>query len=353
MTDNVDVVHSRRVVLSRGQPAARPTMRTIADRVGVSVKSVSRVLNGEPGASPATAQHIRKVARDLGFRRNDLARDLRRGARTGTIGVVVRRSSTRFYDDLIRGVEDVADRRKALVITAGSRSPDRERETLLALSARRVDGLLIMPSGPDHSFLATEQAMGMPVVFVDRPPHHLVADTILADDRAGARRATTHLIEHGHHRIGLIVAAPALHTMRERQRGYGDALRAAGVPVDDGLVRLDRHTYADAAAAVAELLAAPDPPTALFTLTNVATVAAVRALRGAGLEHRVAVVGFDDFDLADLLTPPVTVVAHDVTEMGRTAAERLFARLDGDDTPPRTITLPCTLVPRGSGETAL
>ena len=153
------------------RPSSRPTMRQIADQVGISVKSVSRVLNGESGVSAANAERILETAQQLGFRRNDLARNLRRGDRTETVGLVLKHSSTRFYDDLIRGVEEVADAHSALVITASSRSPERERLTLLALSSRRVDGLLIVPTGEDQSFLRLEQSVGLPLVFVDRPPN--------------------------------------------------------------------------------------------------------------------------------------------------------------------------------------
>jgi LacI family transcriptional regulator len=367
MTVNVDVVHTVIVSLSKGagdegQGASgnqhgeaagrltRPTMKDIADRVGVSIKSVSRVLNGEAGVSPATSQQIMEVAQALGFRRNDLARDLRRGNRTGTIGLTLRRSSTRFYDDLIRGVEEVAEQHGALVITAGSRTAERERETLLALSSRRVDGLLVEPNGPDHSFLAAEQAMGTPVVFVDRPPRRLTADTVLSDDFGGGRDATTHLIAHGHHRIGVIGASDDVHTVQERMRGYETALATAGIPTDGQLACLNRENATEAGAAAAELLTAAEPPTALFTLNNVCTIGAAHALRDAGLEDRIALIGFDDFDLADLLTPPVTVVAHDVTEMGRRAAQLLFARINGYAEPPQRIVLPIEMVVRGSGE---
>jgi LacI family transcriptional regulator len=332
------------------RPANRPTMKDIADRVGVSVKSVSRVLNGEGGASPVTTQRILDVASDLGFRRNDLARDLRRGDRTGTIGLVLRHSSTRFYDDLIRGVEEVAEQHGTLVITAGSRTAERERETLLALSSRRVDGLLVEPNGPDHSFLATEQAMGTPTVFVDRPPRRLTADTILSDDFTGGRDATAHLVVHGHHRIGVIGTSDDVYTVQERLRGHETALTTAGLPTDERMVRLNRKNAAEARAAATELLASAAPPTALFTLNSVCTIGAAHAVRDAGLEGRIALIGFDDFELADLLTPPVTVVSHDVTEMGRQATQLLFARIHGYREPPQRIVLPVELIVRGSGE---
>lgn len=325
-------------------------MRDIAGQVGISVKSVSRVLNGEDGVSVATARRVLDVAAELGFRRNDLARSLRQGRRTGMVGLVLRHSSTRFYDRLIRGVEEVADTHGALVVTAGSRSEDRERETLLALSGRRVDGLLVVPVGTDHSFLLPEQVTGTPIVFIDRPPVGLSADTVLADDAGGARSAADHLVRHGHRRIAVIGASARLHTVNERVRGYRAALASARISIDERLVLLDREGASEAQTAVGDLLALPDPPTAVFTLNSPCTTGAVRALRTAGLEHRVALVGFDDVELADLLTPPVTVVTHDVTEMARRAAERVFAHIDGDDSSPQTITLPTGLLARGSGE---
>jgi LacI family transcriptional regulator len=325
-------------------------MKDIAGRVGVSVKSVSRVVNGEPGVSPATAERILEVARELGFRRNDLARNLRQRDRTGMIGLVLQHSSTRFYDQLVQGVEGVAEHRDALVVTAGSRSPEREHDTLLALSSRRLDGMLIVPEGADHSYLAAEQASGVPLVFVDRPPRRLAADTILADDHGGARTAVDHLIRHGHRRIAMIGAAADLHTVRERARGYRDALRAAGIEPDERLVLLGRETRAAAGEAVADLLASSSPPTALFTGNNVSTIGATAALRRAGAVRRVALVGFDDFELAELLDPPLTVVAYDIVDMGRRAAQRLFDRIDGDRSPAGTDVLPTRLIPRGSGE---
>lgn len=336
--------------LPAGRPRLRPTMRDVADRAGTSIKSVSRALNGETGVSAATAERVLAVAADLGFRRNDLARHLRQGQRTGTVGLVLKRSSTRFYDSLIRGVEEVAEEQGALVITAGFRTPERERSTLLALSSRRVDGLLLVSGTDDHAFLRPEQAAGMPLVFVDRPPVGLVADAVLADDVGGGRAATEHLLRQGHRCIGVVGTSSRLHTVLERTAGHLAALAAAGLPAGDDLLALDRHGVADAQEGAAGLLALPTPPTALFALNTPCAIGAVRAVRAAGLQHRVAVVGFDDFELADLLDPPVTVVRHDVVEMGRVAARRLFARIDGLAGPPGTVVLPTTLLPRGSGE---
>ncbi len=329
----------------------RPTMKDVADRVGISVKSVSRVLNGEPGVSADTTEQVLSVARELGFRRNDLARSLRRQDRTETVGVVLRHVSTRFFDSLIRGIDDVAAAHGALVLTAATRTPDREMSTLLGLSSRRVDGLVIVPSGPDQSFLRAEQAAGLPLVFADRPPVGIAADTVTADNVGGAYEATMQLLGHGHRRIGVIGAQPDVFTVRERVRGHRAALDASAAHSrTDAVVRLGCTGPESARQAAAELLGSADPPTAFFCLNNLCTIGAARALREASLGHRVALVGFDDFDTADLLDPPVTVVDQDVEEMGRRAAQLLFARIKGHDAPPETLVLPTALIRRGSGE---
>jgi LacI family transcriptional regulator len=327
----------------------RPTMKDVADQVGISIKSVSRALNGEPGVSEDTAEQVLTIAHELGFRRNDLARSLRRRDRTETVGVVVKHASTRFFDSLIRGIDEVAAVHGALVLTATTRMADREKTTLLAMSSRRVDGIVIAPTGHDQTFLRAEQAAGLPLVFVDRRPIGISADTVIADNAGGAYGATRHLLSHGHRRIGVVGAQANLFTIGERVSGYRRALAEASLPAD-GLVRLDCDGTAAAQQAAGELLLQPEPPTAFFCLNNVCTIGTARALRDASLGREVALVGFDDFETADLLDPPVTVVAQDVEAMGRHAAELLFARIKGYDGPPETTVLPSHLIARGSGE---
>lgn len=325
-------------------------MRDIAAEVGTSVMTVSRALNGEAGVSAATIERVFAAARALGFRRNDLARGLRRGAGTGTVGVVLERSTTVFYRSLITGVEEVASRHGALVITASSHSAEREQASLEALSRSRVDGLLIVPAGADHSFLHPDHAAGLPMVFVDREPRGIVADCVVADDHGGGRSATAHLVAHGHRDIAVVGATATADTVAGRVAGHRAALADAGITPDDGLVMLDCNDRTAAERAVAALLAHDPAPTALFTLNSVCTIAAVRALATTGLRGRVAVVGFDDFETADLLDPPVTVIHHDIVAVGRAAAELLFRRISGDDGPAERVELATTLVARGSGE---
>ncbi|MBQ0985730.1 LacI family DNA-binding transcriptional regulator [Streptomyces sp. F63] len=323
-------------------------MKDVAARAGVGLKTVSRVVNGEPGVTPDTVQRVRDAIEALGFRRNDSARILRKG-RTASIGLVLEDLADPFYGPLSRAVEEAARAHGALLIHGSSaEDPERERELVLAFCARRVDGLVVVPAGDDHRYLEPEMAAGIATVFVDRPPGRIEADVVLTDGCAGARRGVAHLIAHGHRRIGFIGDQPRIHTAKERLRGYRAAMAAAGLPVDERWVSLGPTDPARVRAAARAMLDGAQPVTALFSANNRVTVTVVREL--SGRTRQVALVGFDDFELADLLSPAVTVIAQDAAQLGRTAAHRLFRRLDGADDPPEVMTLPTRLIPRGSGE---
>lgn len=324
-------------------------MRDVAEYAGVSLKTVSRVVNGEAGVRPATLDRVQEAIRSLGFTRNDLARSLRHGGTSATIGLIIEDLANPFYSAITRAAEMVA-RQHGYLLMAGSSEddPSRERELVATLAMRRVDGLLLVPSGEDHRFLLHERRVGFPVVFLDRPPRGLDADAVLIDNVGGARRAVAHLLAHEHRRIGVVGDAVSKFTSRERLEGYRQALAEADVPEDPELLGLGPHDAAGAEAAARGLLALPKPPTAFFAVNNRNTLGVLRALRAVA--RPTALVGFDDFELADLLTTPVTVVSHDPAEMGRRGAQLLFRRLSGDGDPPRREVLPATLVPRGSGE---
>ncbi|MGH2893105.1 MAG: substrate-binding domain-containing protein, partial [Solirubrobacteraceae bacterium] len=218
-----------------------------------------------------------------------------------------------------------------------------------ALIARRVDGLIIMPPGDDQSYLVNEQRAGLNLVFVDRPPRLLRADTVLSDNSRGAHDAVTHLLAHSHTRIAFLGDLEEIPTATERFAGYRQALTEAGIGLERELVVFGLHGPDAAEAVVGELLDGPRP-TALFTAQNLITIGAVRGLRNAGRRHEIAVVGFDDFALSDLLEPPVTIVAQDPWAIGAAACQRLFERMDGDRGPPQSVVIPTQLMARGSGE---
>lgn len=305
-------------------------MSDVAQLAGVSIKTVSRVVNDEPGVYADTEDRVLAAVERLGFRRNISALNLRRGSSTGTIGLVLEDVANPFYSGITRAAEEVARRYGRRVLTGSSdEDPSRERELSLEFCARRVDGLIVIPAGARHDYLLPEMAPGMPVVFVDRPPGDVVADTVLVDNVAGASAAVVHLAAHGHRRIAFFGDAPTIFTATERLRGFREGCAQAGLRLDDRLVAMG-------------------PATALHTGNNRITVLVLRALAGAA--NRPALVGFDDFELADLPDPPVSVIALDPGRLGKAAAELLFARLEGDGSPLRRIVLPVRLVPKGSGE---
>ncbi|WP_320775564.1 LacI family DNA-binding transcriptional regulator [Streptomyces sp. CRN 30] len=331
-----------------GRYGNRPTMKDVASRAGVGLKTVSRVVNGEPGVTADTERRVQEAIEALGFRRNDSARVLRKG-RTASIGLVLEDLADPFYGPLSRAVEEVARTHGALLFNGSSaEDPGREQELALALCARRVDGLVIIPAGDDHRYLEPEIRAGVATVFVDRPAGGIDADVVLSDNHGGARAGVAHLVVQGHRRIGFIGDMPGIHTAAERLRGYRSAMEDAGIPVAPTWTSLGVTDPERVRRAAEEMLSGPEPVTAIFAGNNRVTVTVVRVL--AELDRPVALVGFDDFELADLLRPGITVVAQDAGRLGRTAADRLFRQLDGALVAPERIELPTRLITRGSGE---
>jgi len=325
-------------------------MRDVAAAAGVSVMTVSRVLNGAGAVAAETAARVEQAIAELGYRRNDIARHLRqKGQVSRTIGLVVDDLGNPFYSALARAVEDAAYRRGYLVLVGSTNDdPYRERELVSAFSARQVDGLIVVPTSGNQGFLSTQLAMGTPIVCADRTAKGLDVDTVTVNNRDAAMRAVAHLLDHGHRRIAYLGDQRSIWTLKERYAGYRDALAAADVAVDRDLVCHGLRSRGDAAAAMERLMALPHPPTAVFGSNDLITMGAIDGLGDAA--KRVALVGFDDFPLADKLSPPVTVVSQDPATIGATAAQLLFSRIDGNEGPPRWVMLLTRFVARGSGE---
>jgi LacI family transcriptional regulator len=322
-------------------------MVDVARHAGVSLKTVSRVVNNEPAVAQPLVDRVLAAIAELGFRRNDIARNLRSGQVNATVGLLIEEIANPFYATITSVAADIAAGHQTLLITASSEEDaERERTLLLDLCQRRVDGLLVVPAGPDHSYLRREVEMGMPVVFLDRPPGRLQADTVLLDNRGGAAAGMARLLRDGHSRVGVLIDSLAVYTMRERVAGVRAALHDAGVGYDEAMVRDHVKTPDDAAGAVAELLDGADPPTAFFCANNRITIGALHELwrRDA---NGVELIGFDDFELSHLMPRPVTVIAYDTVQLARTATELLFRRIAGDRTRPVTMVLPTRLVDSG------
>ncbi|MEV4112071.1 LacI family DNA-binding transcriptional regulator [Nonomuraea sp. NPDC049695] len=329
----------------------RPTMTDVAREVGVTAKTVSRVLNDDGPVAVETRERVMAAVRKLGYQPNLMARNMRVGARDAAIGLVIPEMGNPFFGTVAGGIESaIRARGLTLIVGNSSETAELEQSLITTFLARRVSALMVVPSATsDHRQLRNERVAGLPIVFLDRPAVGLTADSVVSANREGARAGVAHLIAHGHRRIGFLGDVPAaLYTRRERFQGYRDALEAAGLPFERALVETG-HDQEAAARATMRLLALPDPPTALFAANNFASMGAVVALSRAGRKD-VALVGFDDLPLAECLDPPLTVVAQDPARMGAEAAELVLSRLDGDRSKARRALVPTRLVVRGSGE---
>jgi LacI family transcriptional regulator len=259
--------------------------------------------------------------------------------------------SNPFSAAVHRAVEDVfRETGIAVFLASTDEEAEREKAAVHAFSKRRVDGLVIMPASHDQGYLRTEIAAGTHVVIIDRPPAYLNVDSVVSENRRGAKTGVDHLIRHGHRRIGFIGDWPTVASSRLRLAGYEDAIAAANIAPDPTIVL---QGFADAAAVQAathELLAADPTVTALFVAQNALCAPTMRAVFATGRRKEVAIVGFDGFDGADLIEPGLTVIAQDPTLIGRTAGEILLRRMNGENLEPSAQMLDTHLIVRGSGE---
>lgn len=309
------------------------TMRDVAARLGVSAMTVSRALRGDAGIAEPTRQRVLAEVEALGYRRNDLARQLRSGRTHELIGLVVTNHANPFYSQLAMGVEQTAREHGAGVIIASTNGDlDSERELVRDMAARRIAGLVVVPSGNDHAHLDPAVLDGAPVVLAATPPRGIDVDCVLVDDFGGTYDACRQLIARGHRRIGFLGLPVSLWTGSERYRGYAAAMDDAGLEVEDGWVSRHRGDIALAEQATRRMLSLPHPPTALVTANNRNTVGALRTLRT--LDQPVALAGFDDIELADLLQLPLSVVAYDASSVGTEAARLLFDRITPGEAAP-------------------
>jgi LacI family transcriptional regulator len=339
-------------VANRDATGRVSTMRDVAALANVSIKTVSRVVNEEPSVSAEVVGRVQEAIRLLGYQHNTTASNLRRtDQRTRSLGLLLDDVANPFMSALHRAIEEVAHHHNTLVFAVSSdQEAEREDQLILALAMRRVDGLIVVPNSTKAVGLQQFQRLHRPAVCVDRPASIATIDSVLADNRAGACTAVRHLAAHGHRRIAFLGDRETIWTAAERYLGYVEAFALEGLTLDQNVVRQNVTSIAAAEQATLALFDMPCPPTAVFTAQNMVTVGALRALQQRNLQHQIALVGFDDFLLADLMVPPTSVIAQNPTAMGKAAAEQLFLRLANPTLPPRQIVIPTQLLARGSGE---
>lgn len=328
----------------------KPTIRDVAHAAGVSIKTVSRVTNGDDGVAADTARRVQAAIAELGYRANPLARSLRTG-QDEAIGLIVETIRDPFMASVSDAVEEAArEAGLVVIITSAGRTPQQERAVVHELLNRSLRGLIIVPCHLDY---AAEKFRlgpgGVPVVFVDRPALETTADTVMIDNVANARAGTEHLIARGHRRIAFVGTQIARYPLNLRVDGYRAALAAHGLEVDESLIISIPNPAREGELILNEVLSGPDPATAVLTGNALASLAAVRELHQTK-RLDVAVVSFDDFAMADALDPPITVASQDPVLMGRCAFELLLERIGGDTSPGRRVLVPTHFIARGSGE---
>jgi LacI family transcriptional regulator len=328
---------------------ARPTIRDVALLAGVSIKTVSRVTNGDPAVTMQTAQRVGEAIRALAYKPNPLARSLRTG-QDEAVGLVVESIADPFFAAVTSAVEEEA--RAAglfLIIASAGNTADEERAVVVGLLHRSIRGLLIVACKLDYRVERLPIGPGgVPVVFIDRPSG-LDADTVLVDNEEVARHATEHLLAHGHRRIAFVGTEIASYPVVGRYAGYLHALAGAGLQADSDLVVSHRRPMIDRAPVLGRVLDLADPATAVLTANALTSMVVVREL------HRlrrtdVALMSIDDFPVADALTPAISVARQDPAQMGRQAFDALRRRMLGDTSAPQQILIPTSVVARGSGE---
>ena len=326
----------------------RATLEDVARLAGVSSKTVSRVFTHRELVAPDTVDRVLAAAKRLRFRPNPLARNLRRGGPTNTIGFIMGELSNPFYYKLAAGIErELAASGYSLVVATTDDTAEGEERVADALLSQRLGALLLIPVAEDQSYLEGERHLGTPIIAIDRPARNLVADSIVLENHKGVFEATTRLLERGHRRIGYICNPASVYTQAERLRGYRDALAAYGIADSSRWERLADDLATPADGFIADLLDQDDAPTAIITGNNRVTVAALRVLRDRH-DAETALIGFDDFDTADVLG--VTVINYDPLALGRAAATLAIERMQDPAGFARQLEMPTWLVPRGTGE---
>jgi LacI family transcriptional regulator len=305
------------------------TLGEVAKQAGVGKTTVSRVINGGQRVDPKTLARVQLAIEMLGYMPNQAARILK-GDRTRMIGFVIPSIADPFFSSCAEAAQAVVRSNDSLLIVLTTQNePKTELDAVNMLMRHRVDGLIIAPCNTEDGLLG--QMLGRistPVVTLDRPIQGSTIPSVLADNFAGAKLATQHLIEHGYRRIVCITRETHLYTIQERIRGYSETMKAAGLkPLIETFVEDSSSTEKS----LLKLLQSSTPPEALFTLKNSTTISVFEGLQKLGVEvpTSVALLGYDDFQLAEMVRPSISVIRQPIEEMGRVAAQLLFKRFLG------------------------
>lgn len=320
-------------------------MTEVARLAGVSLKTASRALTGSPNVRPDTSKKVLEAARALRFRPNAIARELRNRGVASAVGFVIGDITNPYYSSVAAGVSEATIARgMMLLMTASDDQAIRERLSVIGMLERRVLALLLVPIAEDHAYLDGERQLGTPIVAVDRPLSGIVSDSVVIDNRVGARDGVLALIDAGHRRIAFVGGSSNPYTHGKRAAGYMEALSLRGIPVEPALLRTDAPSIAAAEKVTVQLLDSAVPPSAIFAVNNGAATGVYQGIKSRGAA--TSMLGFDDFEFAEVLG--ISVIAHSPREMGRVAAELAFRRVEDITGALEQIVLPTHLMLRDS-----
>ena len=326
------------------------TMRDVAERAGVSVTTVSHVINNTRNVNPSTRQRVEEAMHNLGYQPNVLARSLRKGE-TYTIGIILPDSTNPYFAEVVRGIEDSSFSQGYSVILCNSDN-DLEKERLYTnvLLEKQVDGIIMVAAGSSGETIQYLQERDIPLVLVDRRVPNIEADYVLANNQQGGFLATNHLIDLGHRAIACIAGPADVQVSCERATGYHRALETAEIKIWDKWIVEGDFQYQSGYDAVRVLFEGEPRPTAIFACNDLMAIGACRYAHENDyhVPNQLSIVGFDDVRLAGYTNPPLTTVRQFKHEMGSLAAQLLLERLNQRDIAPRIEILDMELVVRDS-----
>jgi LacI family transcriptional regulator len=329
-------------------PNSVPTLVHVARLAGVGLSTASRALSGQGYVSEETAARIRLAVEQLGYQRNELARNLKL-RRSSTVGLVMPNIGGQFMAICVRSIQKVlrqAGYNSIIAFTDGSEKV--EAEEISYLLSQQVDGLIIVPSESRAAHFSNPQLAYTPLVAFDQPIEKGHCEAILVKNRQYALEAVQHLIGHGHRRIAGLGVYRHLYSIQQRMQGYTSALKSAGL---EQMLEIVDPENGGIKKQLEKWLAMKSPPTAIFSLNELTTLETVEALTDLGVHmpEQMAFVGFDDIQLGAYFDPPLTVVVQPAAEIGECAATQLLKRIETQNAiPSKRILLEATLVIRGS-----
>jgi LacI family transcriptional regulator len=330
------------------------TIREVAKQAGVSYATVSHVLNETRFVSEPTRARVLAAMEALNYQPNTLARSLRKGE-TNTLGLILPDSANPFFAEIGRSIEDTAYRLGySLILCNTERDTAREEHYVDVLSKKQVDGMIFVAAGDRVDSLNFLLGRDVPVILVDRDLPNIEVDAVLTDNQLGGYLATRHLIELGHRQIACIIGPSSITPGADRITGYCNALEEAGISCDKSLILSGDYHPNSGYELTCELLRLSTPPTAIFALNDLMAMGALRAAAelGCRVPQDLAVIGYDNIELASFTNPPLSTVAQDKTELGTQAIQILIERTEDKTRPTQRLVLPPRLIVRGSTDPA-